>query len=236
MRAHERAVGEIRQDAQEYLAAGDRLDERRDALAHAVDEIRAHRVARVDEQMDDEHLFRARRQRVNEQLDVARAATARHHVRVQAVGEIDDLLLALAQGLLRLLHVRQIHDLDLTDQNRIGRFGFETAAGTDQLGGRTQRRDDRRLLDDHRHDVVLVVDDEVHAEPERHAHHADDVLDHLVGGVEIEGVLPGSESAEIRRVDEPALVHGTDALFDAQLVELGYAPAITAHACHPTSR
>ena len=133
LRAHERAVGEVRQDAQEHLAARDRLDERRDALAHAVDEIRAHRVARVDEQVHDEHLLGARRQRMDEQLDVAGAAAARHHVRVQAVGEVDDLLLALAQRLLRLLHVGQIHDLNLADQNRVRRFGLETAARADQL-------------------------------------------------------------------------------------------------------
>jgi hypothetical protein len=58
----------------------------------------------------------------------------------------------------------------------------------------------------------------------------------ITPGVEVERVLPGGESAEIGRVDEPALVHDADAFLDAQLVELGDAPAITAHACHPTSR
>ena len=170
---------------------------------------------------------------MDEQLDVAGAAAARHHVRVQAVGEVDDLLLALAQRAFRFLHVGQIHDLNLADQNRVRRFGLETAASADQLACRAHGCDDRRLFDDHRHDVLLIVDDQVHAEPERHAHDADDVLDHLVGGVEIERMLARGEGAEIRSIDEPALVHGPHALFDAQLVELGYAPSVATHALPP---
>jgi hypothetical protein len=34
-------------------------------------------------------------------------------------------------------------------------------------------------------DVLLAVDDEIHAETEREAHHAHHVLDHLVRGVEL---------------------------------------------------
>ena len=44
-----RTVGEIGQDAQEHLAVGDGLDQARDALAHAVHGVGAHRVARVDQ-------------------------------------------------------------------------------------------------------------------------------------------------------------------------------------------
>jgi hypothetical protein len=208
-------------------------DQGRYALAHAVDEIRAHRVARVDEQVDDEHLLRARRQRMHEQLDVARAAAPRDHVRVQAVGKIDDVLLPTRKRLLRLLHIGQIHDLDLADQDRVRRFCLEPAAASNQLAGRAERRHDGRLLDDHRNDVLPVVDDEVHAEPERHAHDADDVLDHLVGGIEIEGVLPRRERAKIRRIDETAIVDRANAFLDGELVELGNAPKVAAHRCHP---
>src|SRR5690606_34253021 len=72
--ADERAIGEIRQDPQEYAAAGDRLDERRDALAHAVHEVRAHRVARIDEEVHDEHRLAAGRQRMLVAAHVARPA------------------------------------------------------------------------------------------------------------------------------------------------------------------
>ncbi len=229
MRASEGAVGQVRQDPQEHFAARDRLDQRRDALAHAVDEVRAHRVARVDEQMHHEHLLAPRRQRMHEELDVPRTAAARDHVRVEAVREVDDLAAAIAEPPLRSLHVGEVHDLDLADQDRVRRLGAETAVRADQLARRAERRDDRRLLDDHRHDVLLVVDHQVHAETERQAHHADHVLDHLVGGVELERVLARRERAEVGAVDQSALVHGANALLDAQFVEIGN-PQPIAHA------
>jgi hypothetical protein len=83
---------------------------------------------------------------------------------------------------------------------------------------------------------LLLVDDEVHAEPERHAHDADDVLDHLVGGIQIERVLARRERAEVGRADEAALVNCADAFFHAQLVELGNTPSVPAHRCHPAPR
>ena len=57
--------------------------------------------------------------------------------------------------------------------------------------------------------------------------HADDVLDHLVGGLEVERVLAGGERAEVRCVQQPPVVDGADPLFDAELVELGNPQAIT---------
>ena len=54
--ARQRAVGEVGEDAQEDLALGDGLDQRGHAFAHAVDQVGAHGVAGVDEQVHDEHL------------------------------------------------------------------------------------------------------------------------------------------------------------------------------------
>ena len=74
----------------------------------------------------------------------------------------------------------------------------------------------------------LSLTSEVHAETERQAHHADHVLDHLVRGVELERVLARRERAEIGVVDQAALVHGANALLDAELVEIGN-PQSVAH-------
>ena len=49
------------------------------------------------------------------------------------------------------------------------------------------------------HDVFALVDDEVHAETERQPHDADDVLDHLVGGGEIERVAARRQRPEVAR-------------------------------------
>ncbi len=166
---------------------------------------------------------------MHEQLDVTSATAARHHVRMETVGEVDQVLLAVAQPLLRALHVRQVHDLDLADQDRIGGFCAEPAARADQLRGRAERRNHRRLLDHHGDNVLLVVDEQVHAETERQTHDADDVLDHLVGGFEIERMPPCREGAEIGCVDEAAFVDRTHALFHAQLVEIRNTRSVAAH-------
>src|SRR5690606_5371995 len=84
-------------------------------------------------------------------------------------------------------------------------------------------------LDDHRHDVLLAVDDEIHAEPERQAHDADDVLDHLVGGGDVERVAAGRERAKIGGGQQAALVHGAHPFLDAELVELGNSGSIRVH-------
>ena len=133
---------------------------------------------------------------------------------------LTDLLPAVAEPPLRALHVRQVHDLDLADQDRIRRLGAEAAARADQLArpSRAPRRPTAPRRPSARH--MLVVDEQVQAETERQAHHADDVLDHLVGGVEIERVLAGRERAEVGAVDQAALVDGANALLDAELVEI----------------
>ena len=56
--SHQRAIGQIRQNPEEDLAAGDTLDERSDAFAHGVDQIGAHGVAGVDQKVDHHHFDR----------------------------------------------------------------------------------------------------------------------------------------------------------------------------------
>ena len=229
-RAHDRAIGEVRQDAQEHFAARDRLDERRDAFAHAVDEIRAHRVARVDEQVHDEHLLRARRQRMHEQLDVACAAAARDHVRVQAVGEVDDLLLAIAQRLLRLLHVRQIHDLNLADQDRIRRFGAEAAAAR---GSACTRSPSAAITDGSSTTIgtMYCLSLTTRFMPSPSGMPMTPTTFSIILSAESSSsvCLPRRERAEVGRIDEAALVDDADALFDAELVELGNSQAVVGH-------
>src|SRR5882757_7235388 len=55
------------------------------------------------------------------------------------------------------------------------------------------------------------------------------MIDHLVGGVEIERVAPARQRPEIGRVDEAALVNRTHALFDTQLVELWNSGFVAGH-------
>ncbi len=83
---------------------------------------------------------------------------------------------------------------------------------------------------------MAPVDEEVHSEPERHAHHADDVLDHTVGGGKIQRMPAGRQGAEIAVVQYPAIMHGAHALVDAELVKLGNPQPIICHsACSSTT-
>ena len=59
-RARQPAVGQVGEDAQVDLAAGDLLDQRGHALGHGVDQVRAHRLLGVDEHVDDQQRLAAR--------------------------------------------------------------------------------------------------------------------------------------------------------------------------------
>ena len=56
----------------------------------------------------------------------------------------------------------------------------------DHLRGVRRGGDDARLLDDHRHDVVVPVDAHVERDAERQRVRAEDVLDELVGRLGVE--------------------------------------------------
>ncbi len=57
--------------------------------------------------------------------------------------------------------------------------------------------DDRRFFDAQRHDVVAAVDQEIEREAERQTEHADDVLDHLVRGLDAQRVIAGGEQRNV---------------------------------------
>jgi hypothetical protein len=187
-RAHHGAVGEVGKNAQEDTAAGHRFHQRGNAFAHGVDQIGAHCVARVDQQVHHQHVA-AFGASMHVHFQILRATTTGHHLRMQTVGEIEQLVLTLQQRRLGVRQMRHVDDLHLTDQNRLRALHLEAARAAHDLGGRRQRGHDRRLLDHQRHDIVASVDEEVKTQADRQTHHADDVLDHLVGFVDLQGVL-----------------------------------------------
>ena len=74
----------------------------------------------------------ALRRLVMEYLDVPGAASPRHHLGVQAVGQIENVLLALQQGLPGAWHVGNVNHLHLADEHRVGDLG---AVAARQPGG-----------------------------------------------------------------------------------------------------
>ena len=85
------------------------------------------------------------------------------------------------------------------------------AAGAHHLRGVRRRGDDARLLDDHRHDVVVPVDAHVERDAVGQRVGAEDVLDELVGGLGVEA--PRLERAlDVARVGARRLAHEGAAL------------------------
>ena len=131
--AGKRAVREVGENPQKNLPAGDGLDQRGDAFAHPVGEIGAHGVTGIHEQVDNQGRLAARTQRMCMQFDIPGTAAAGNHFRMKAVGQVEDFLSAFDQRGFCRLDIGEIDDLDLTDQDGVGRLGDEAAVLADQL-------------------------------------------------------------------------------------------------------
>ena len=178
------SIGEVGQDAQAHAPARELADARREALAHRVDRVGAHRVAHVDDQMQDEHVA-ARVLVVHAaeppHLDREGAAARAYQRGVPAIGALQQLGCGVLHGALRRVEVGDVEHLDLTDADRLRDLRLDAAAGAQQLGRIARRRHDRGLLDAHRHEHVAAVEQHVRAHAQGQAMHAQGVLDHAVG-------------------------------------------------------
>ena len=87
---NQRRVRKIGQDAQVRSRLGDAAYEWRHLFANRVDEVCAHRIARVDEQVHDEHVP-ARRPRIGAQRQVTYTAATFDEVREPGIGRVEEL-------------------------------------------------------------------------------------------------------------------------------------------------
>ncbi len=118
----------------------------------------------------------------------------------------------------RPLGVGDAVELHLGDHDRVVGFGLEAAAGADHLRRVGGGGHHRRLLDDHRREVVVAVDPYVEGDGEGQRVGAEDVLDRLVGGGEIEAAVsegPGQGA----HVHPERLRREATSLLDGELVE-----------------
>jgi hypothetical protein len=218
-RADQCTVGQIGHDAEEHAAPGHLLDQRGHSFAHGVDQVGAHGVAGVHQQVDDEHLGEVSPARVQDHLEVGRSAAACHQPGMEAVGQVEYLLLALQQVLARAARVRHVDDLDLADQDGLGAPGPESAGGTYSLGREVERGYHRGLLDAQGHHVVLAVDQEVERQAEREPHHSDHVLDHGVGVGQGEQPVAAEEGLGLLLGQQTAVADRPHTLGDRELVK-----------------
>ena len=160
--------------------AGDPLDQRRHALAHRVDQVGAHRVLRVDDEVDDQLLFGADFQ--DARRHVLRAAAARLHRGVQRVRRVRWIACfsrSTAERAASGLGISLICTWPIIRGSSA--LAVKPPPSARNLCRQRDRRDHRRLLHRHRDQHVLAVDLEVEPDTHRQAEHADGVLDHRVG-------------------------------------------------------
>src|SRR6185369_12418335 len=167
--------------------AGDLRDHRRERLDERVHRVRAHRVAGVEEDVDDHHRLAAAR--ANEaHLDVPRSGAAPAETRRQLLRGGEEAGACRTDALDRRARIGHVDELDLPDHRARIRLREEAAAGARDERRVRGGRDHGRLLDDHRDHVVAIVHPEVERHPERQGERPDRVLDHDVRDVERERI------------------------------------------------
>src|SRR5712691_4102858 len=214
--ANEAPHREVRDDPEVDAAARPFLDVRRDRLRHRVHRVRPHRVAAVDDQVGDYHVspFRVH----DPDLDVLRAAADLHEHRVLLVRDREDLVSVVEDRHPRPVGVRDPDELDLPDHDWTRGARREPAPLPGHPSRVRGRRDDARLLDRHRDQVITLVDPEVHGDPEGDRHRADHVLDHSVDLVELQRPrVPDRLDLRVRELSERS--DDLPAIFGALLVE-----------------
>jgi hypothetical protein len=168
----------------------------------------------------DEHVHRDDVVGEHPRLDLACAAAARDEPRHGSVGQRQELGHAVPDALCRSRAVGQPAHLDLRDHPRGIHRRQEPAAGANHLRRVRRRRHDARLLDHHRHDVIVAVDADVERDAVRQGVRPEDVLDELVGGLGVEAPrLEGS--LDVARVDAARVAHERTTLGDGDVVEAG---------------
>ena len=185
-------------------------------LGDGVDEVGAHRVLAVDEDVDDHDVVGE-----HPRLDAARARRRARRAPVSRRPPCGDL------GGARVRCARRRPSRRATSRiwtcaimsRRIG-LGDEAPARAHHLGGVRGGGDDARLLDDHRHDVVVPVDAHVERHAVRQPVGPEHVLDELVGGLGVEAAAV-ERALEVVRVAARGVAHQRATLLDGDLVEAG---------------
>ena len=124
-RARQAAVGQVGQDAQIGAAAGPCGDRRRQFFGHGVDGVGAHRVARVDNDVGDDHGPRTGVQHPD--FEFAETPAQLHQHRVAAVADGADFFGVFQDAQARVGRVADAHQLHLGNHQRARHRGDEAA-------------------------------------------------------------------------------------------------------------
>ena len=123
----------------------------------------------------------------NADFDLLSPAAEFTEHRVLLIGDLQQPVSRVEDALADRLRVGNANDLYLTDHHRVGGVGRDLPMVADKFCQMTGRGDDGGFLNRHGNQIILIIDEEVRRQTERHAEDADDVLDHLVGDVHGQG-------------------------------------------------
>ena len=116
-RARQPQVRQVGENAQPHPPAADALQERRHAFAHGVDQVGAHRILRIDDEVHDGMHLVAHLDQPH--FEVLGPSAARLHRRLQRVRGCEDLLARAEDRRPRRLGVGQLGHLHLADHPRL---------------------------------------------------------------------------------------------------------------------
>ena len=181
----EAAVCQVGEDTQVHPTAGEVLNFWREELEHGVNQVSAHGVLHVDDQVDDQH--RSNRGFGKEAgLHVARTAAIVAQAGVK-IGDILQQFVFMCQHCLSSsLNVWQIEQLQLTDHLLGGHAGLKTTTVFGEPGHEGDTSDHRRLFNYHGYKDLMSIDDEVLSDSQRQAVEPHHVFDHCVGAFKVE--------------------------------------------------
>ncbi len=188
MRPGKAAVCQVGQNAQVHTTACQVFDFWSEELEHRVDQVSAHGILHIDDQVNDQH--RSNRGFGKEAgLNIAWTAAIFSQVGVK-IGDILEQFLFMCQHCLSSsLDVWQVEHLQLTDHLLGGHAGFKTTAGSGEPGHERDSSDHRGLFNYHGYEDFTSVDDEVLSDSERQAIETDHVLDHGIRAFKVQPTI-----------------------------------------------
>ena len=156
---------EVADYSQDDCAVCEVLDALGYGFSHGIDRISTHRVATIDENVDNHH-----RSRVGfeySRFDILAAAAEFDQNRVDIVAGLDQFLLRSENRCLRCIRILASDDLDLTNHDRIGVVRGESAIDLAAFRHVRGGSDDAGFLDDEGNQVMFAIDDEVRRDSDR---------------------------------------------------------------------
>ena len=195
-------------------------------LSHGVDGVCTHRIATINQQMNDEHLAHRGWQPPN--FNVFATAAEGDHPRRNVVAKGHELLFGVKDVRRCLFEVLHLQQLDLPDHDGFVAVGGETAVlqtALRHVGGCGHHAG---LLEAKGNEVVRAVDHEIGGDANGQGHGADHVLNHPIGSGFVQLAVLG-QCVDLRRCKVGRFSHQLAPLLDGEFVQAFHSTVLDRH-------